>query len=190
MKREQTPLGQDRGVGASSLGRGHDHSSAGTRGRTLPAVPTRELELQLAIMARRLSKPVRLHGPSGFTVLDRPAYQALWRICDEGPLRPTTLAGLLEVDLSVVSRQVRSLEDVGFVQRKTDPADARAALVSATEAGREAFERTRQQRTEVLEEVLAGWPDDERAVFVRLLSRFNDELEASIARRRAEIDQP
>src|SRR3954452_4547115 len=136
------------------------------RWRTEPyasAVAMTELELQLALMARRLSKPVRLHGPSGFTVLDRPAYQALWRIVDEGPLRPTTLAGLLEVDLSVVSRQVRALEDVGFVQRQTDPGDARASLVSATESGRQAFERTRQQRTEVLDEVLAGWPDEERA---------------------------
>ena len=139
------------------------------------------------MMARRLSKPVRLHGPSGFTVLDRPAYQALWRICDEGPLRPTTLAGLLEVDLSVVSRQVRSLEDVGFVQREPDPADARAALVSATEAGRRAFEMTKQQRTEVLDEVLAGWPEAEREAFVTLLSRFNDQLEASITRRQAEV---
>lgn len=145
-----------------------------------------ELELQLAVMARRLSKPVRLHGPSGFTVLDRPAYQALWRIVDEGPLRPTTLAGLLEVDLSVVSRQVRALEDVGFVQRQTDPADARASLVSATASGRDAFERTRQQRIEVLDEVLEGWPDDERACFVALLGRFNDQLEAAIARRQAE----
>ena len=152
-------------------------------------MPTPELELQLAMMARRLSKPVRLHGPSGFTVLDRPAYQALWRIVEEGPLRPTTLAGMLEVDLSVVSRQVRSLEDAGFVRRQTDPQDARAALVSATEAGREAFGRTKQQRTEVLDEVLAGWPEDEREVFVTLLSRFNDQLEASITRRQAELQQ-
>ena len=152
-------------------------------------MPTQELELQLAMMARRLSKPVRLHGPSGFTVLDRPAYQALWRICDEGPVRPTTLAGLLEVDLSVVSRQVRSLEDAGFVHRQTDPHDARAALVSATDAGRDAFERTKQQRTEVLDEVLAEWPEAEREVFVRLLTRFNEQLEASIARRREEAER-
>jgi DNA-binding MarR family transcriptional regulator len=138
------------------------------------------------MMARRLSKPVRLHGPSGFTVLDRPAYQALWRICDEGPVRPTTLAGLLEVDLSVVSRQVRALEDAGFVQRQTDPQDARAALVSATPAGRGALERTRQQRTEVLEEVLQDWPAADRERFSTLLSRFNAQLESAIARRQSE----
>ncbi len=151
-------------------------------------VPTWELEQQLNVLARRLSKPVRLHGTSGYTVLDRPAYQALWRIVEEGPLRPTSLAGMLEVDLSVVSRQVRALEDVGFVQRVTDPADARAALVSATEAGLAAFEDTKRQRTEVLSEVMGDWPDHDRAELVRLLSRFNVEVEAAIARRRDSLE--
>lgn len=151
-------------------------------------VSTSELEQQLNMLARRLSKPVRLHGSSGYTVLDRPAYQALWRIVEEGPLRPTALAGMLEVDLSVVSRQVRALEDVGFVQREIDPADARAALVSATESGLAAFEDTKRQRTEVLSEVLGDWPEQDRGELVRLLARFNLELEAAIARRRAALE--
>jgi DNA-binding MarR family transcriptional regulator len=151
-------------------------------------VPLPELEQQLSLLARRLSKPVRLHGPSGWTVLDRPAYQALWRIVDEGPLRLTTLAGRLEVDLSVVSRQVRSLQDAGFVSRTPDPDDARAALVSVTDSGREALVRTRKQRTEVLDSVLEQWDDADRASLVRLLGRFNVELEAAIAERQAAQD--
>ena len=137
------------------------------------------------VLARRLSKPVRLHGPSGHTVLDRPAYQCLWRVVENGPLRPTSLASLLEVDLSVASRQVKALEDVGFVQRCTDPADARATLVSATPAGIEAFESTRRQRAEVLAEVLGSWSEADRAQLVQLLARFNVELEAVVARRTA-----
>ncbi|MCU1594512.1 MAG: hypothetical protein JWO12_1904 [Frankiales bacterium] len=150
-------------------------------------MPTPELEQQLNLLGRRLSKPVRLHGSSGWTVLDRPAYQALWRIVEDGPLRPTTLAALIGVDLSVVSRQVKALEDVGFVTRSPDPADARAALVRATESGLDAFEQTRLQRTEVLDEVLAAWPAEDRANLVRLLTRFNHEIEAAIANRQAAI---
>ena len=149
-------------------------------------MPLPELEQQLLLLARRLAKPIRLHGPSGYTVLDRPAYQALWRIVEEGPLRPTALAGLLEVDLSVVSRQVRALEDAEFVERTTDPADARAALVSATAAGLAAFQDTQRQRTQVLDEVLGEWTEDDRQALVRLLTRFNTQLEASIAQRLAE----
>lgn len=150
---------------------------------------TQALEQQLSLLARRLAKPVRLHGPSGFTVLDRPAYQALAWIVDEGPLRVTTLARLVEVDLSVVSRQIKALEGVGFVQRQVDPDDARAFLVSVTEAGAQAFATTREQRGEVLREVLADWPEDDRDAFARLLSRFNVELEAAIARRQVPADE-
>lgn len=148
-------------------------------------MPLPALEQQLLVLARRLSKPVRLHGPSGYTVLDRPAYQALLRIVEDGPVRPTTLAALLEVDLSVVSRQVRALEDVGFVQRETDPSDARASLVSATPAGKHAFRETQHQRAQVLDEVLADWQPHECETFVELLTRFNTQLEASIAARRS-----
>jgi len=123
-------------------------------------------------------------------VLDRPAYQALARIVDEGPLRATNLAKLVEVDLSVVSRQIKALEDVGFVQRQPDPADARASLVSVTEEGALAFAKTQQLRGEVLREVLTDWPEDDHEAFVRLLSRFNVELEAAIARRLAIADGP
>jgi DNA-binding MarR family transcriptional regulator len=142
-----------------------------------------ELEQQLILLSRRFAKPIQLHGPSGFTVLDRPAYLALVRIHDEGPLRITALSGLLDVDLSVASRQVKALEDTGFVQRAPDPADARAALVSATEAGRAALEHVRAQRREVLGEVLATLPERDREALVRLLAAFNAGLDEAVARR-------
>ena len=142
-----------------------------------------DLEQQLSQLARRISRPVQLHGPSGHTVLDRPAYMTLWRLVDDGPFRPTVLAGLLEVDLSVVSRQLRALEDVGFVQREVDPADARATLVSPTEAGRQALLETRALRASVLSEALADWPERDRSDLVRLLARFNVDLDEAVARR-------
>lgn len=147
---------------------------------------TTALELQLNVLQRRLARPVRLTGPSGYTVLDRPAYLALRRIVDEGPLRPTTLAGRLEVDLSVVSRQVRALEEAGLVQRRPDPADARAALVSVTEAGSQALEQVRQQRAAALGDVVSAWPPGDIDEFVRMLTRFNDEAEVAIKRRALE----
>jgi DNA-binding MarR family transcriptional regulator len=151
-------------------------------------VPVPALEQQLLLLARRLARPIRLQGPAGSTLLDRPAYQCLGRIVEEGPIRPTALAALLEVDLSVASRQVKGLADVGLVGRSPDPADARAALVSATPAGLQAFRHTQRQRTEVLDEVLSGWTERERHELVRLLSRFNAELEAVIGRRIAAAD--
>ncbi len=146
---------------------------------------TTALEQQLTVLSRRLAKPVRLHGPSGWTLMDRRAFGVLWRIAEEGPLRVTALAGLLEVDLSVASRQVRALVEAGYVRREPDPDDARAALVSVTTTGREAYESTAARRSDVLREVLAGWPAEDRSRFVDLLTRFNSDLEYSITQRQA-----
>lgn len=140
------------------------------------------LEQQLLLLARRLSKPVRLPGPHGETVLERPAYQALWRIVEDGPLRPTALATLLEVDLSVVSRQVRALEEADLVTRVADPGDARAALVSATGTGLAVLAETKRQRTQLLDEVLQDWSEADKVALTELLGRFNAQLEATISR--------
>jgi DNA-binding MarR family transcriptional regulator len=137
-------------------------------------VPLADLERQLALLARRLNKPVALAGQ---TVLERPAYLALAYLVDEGPLRPTALAALLEVDLSVVSRQLRALQDAGLVTRDPDPHDARAALVRPTPAGLAALNETRQVRRAFLDEALSGWPEADQQDFARLLGAFHRDLE-------------
>lgn len=143
-------------------------------------MPDAELERQLALLARRVVKSVALPGE---TVLERPAYAALGRLVDGGPLRPTVLAALLEVDLSVVSRQLRALQDNGLVQREPDPDDARAMLVRPTPAGLAALEETRRVRRAVLGEALADWSQTDRDDLVRLLTAYNHDLEAIITRR-------
>ncbi len=157
--------------------------SYGGSSPTVFAVPFHALEQQLSLLARRLTRPVQLDGPAPETVLERPAYQCLRQVVDHGPLRPTALAVLLEVDLSVASRQLKALEDVGLVGRCPDPADARATLVSATAAGVEAFQATQRRRAEVVEEVVRDWPEEDRDELVRLLTRFNLELERAVTRR-------
>ena len=140
---------------------------------------TADLERQLALLARRLSRPVALHGEM---VLERPAYLALGYLVDEGPLRPTALAGLLAVDLSVVSRQLRALQDAGLVARDPDPSDARAALVRPTDAGLEALEETRRARRLVLDAALSGWSGRDRDDLERLLGQFQRDLDEAVAR--------
>jgi DNA-binding MarR family transcriptional regulator len=93
-----------------------------------------------------------------------------------GERRATDLAADAFLDLSTVSRQVRSLVERGLVTRHPDPEDRRGSLLSATEAGRAAFEGYRQQRDAELASLLQAWPPEERAQLIRLLARLNDDL--------------
>jgi DNA-binding MarR family transcriptional regulator len=104
--------------------------------------------------------------------LDRAAYTLLTRLEECPTTRLTELAAVMEIDLSTASRQVRGLEDRGFVARVEDPCDQRAARLELTEAGREVLAAARALRVERIASRLAGWEQHEITDLARLLSRL------------------
>ncbi|BBA98070.1 putative MarR family transcriptional regulator [Actinacidiphila reveromycinica] len=100
----------------------------------------------------------------------------LGRLTEGGPRRATDLAADTLLDLSTVSRQIRSLVERGLVERRPDPEDGRGALLSPTGQGLAAVERYRAQRDQKLADALASWPSRDRREFGRLLARFNDDF--------------
>ena len=51
------------------------------------------------------------------------------------PIRPSEIAARQHVELSLVSRQVREMEDAGYLEVRANPADGRSCLVSLTPSG-------------------------------------------------------
>lgn len=100
----------------------------------------------------------------------------LARLVIGGDQRATDLAADAFLDLSTVSRQVRSLVERGLVARRPDPEDRRGSLLTATDAGRAAFENYRRQRDAELAELLAPWSPQDRADLIRLLGRLNEDM--------------
>jgi DNA-binding MarR family transcriptional regulator len=94
-----------------------------------------------------------------------------------GDRRATDLAADAYLDLSTVSRQVRSLVERGLVERYPDPEDRRGTLLRATDAGHTAFQQYRRQRDRELAALLEPWPPEDRSALIRLLGRLNDDLE-------------
>jgi DNA-binding MarR family transcriptional regulator len=106
--------------------------------------------------------------PSGAMVLSR--------LEELGPVRLSTLAQVLSLDISTVSRQVPVLERHGWVVRQRDPEDHRAQLFELTEAGREVLTEVRRSRVEVLGRLLPDWTEKELAAFAAQLHRFNADV--------------
>jgi DNA-binding MarR family transcriptional regulator len=100
----------------------------------------------------------------------------LGRLVHGGPRRATDLAADTYLDLSTVSRQIRSLVDRGLVDRTPDPDDRRGALLSATASGVAAYEHYRDQRNEQLARLLDSWPPEDRFQLIRLFGRLNDDF--------------
>ncbi|MFJ8671909.1 MarR family winged helix-turn-helix transcriptional regulator [Streptomyces sp. NPDC093589] len=106
----------------------------------------------------------------------------LARLVVGGDRRATDLAADAFLDLSTVSRQVRSLVERGLVARRPDAEDRRGTLLTATAAGRAAFASYRRQRDAELAALLELWPPQDRADLIRLLGRLNEDLAEQHAR--------
>jgi DNA-binding MarR family transcriptional regulator len=88
--------------------------------------------------------------------LELPYAQArlLSTIEDQGAARISDLAAFDHCSQPTMTTQVRRLEEAALVSRVTDPADARAVLISITAKGREVLARVRADRSAVVDPYL------------------------------------
>ena len=66
---------------------------------------------------------------------------------------------------------LNELEDMGYVERRRDPADRRRHMVDLTDAGRAALDRAERAQESVGDEIFAALSDEERATLRSLLGR-------------------
>jgi DNA-binding MarR family transcriptional regulator len=114
----------------------------------------------------------RYPGP-GLTLATASVLNVLART---GEHRCGDVAALMGVDASVVSRQLAELERHGYAGRRPDPADGRASLSFATDAGRELLVQLRESHARSVAESLSEWSDDEISDLTHRLRRLGSDL--------------
>ncbi|BCK53613.1 MarR family winged helix-turn-helix transcriptional regulator [Nocardia wallacei] len=107
------------------------------------------------------------------------AYSIIFRLLADGPMRSGTLAEAMFSDASTISRQVAGLVKRGLIERRADPDDGRASVLTVTDAGRELAEQLRKRRVEMLEHIVADWDRADREQLATLLRRFVDDYETA-----------
>ena len=66
---------------------------------------------------------------------------------------------------------LNELEDMGYVERRRDPADRRRHMVELTDEGRAALDRAERAQESVGDEIFVALSDEERATLRSLLGR-------------------
>jgi DNA-binding MarR family transcriptional regulator len=118
-----------------------------------------------ALAADLLSAVARLNRLATQRVkLEIPVAQArlLSTIEDQGEARISDLAAFDHCSQPTMTTQVRRLEDADLVSRVTDPADARAVLISITPKGSDVLARVRTDRGAVIDPYLNRLDDGAR----------------------------
>ena len=117
------------------------------------------------------------------TSLRRADASVLKVLAKDGEQRSGDIAAKLNVDASVVSRQLTALESDGLVVRRPDPTDARVSLTDLSAIGRARLEAMYAGFTLQLRAALADWSDDDMAAAAENLRRVAAAVtEASLKR--------
>jgi len=119
-----------------------------------------DLAVRIRTAVGRLGRGLRLtHADKNLSPSQR---DVLGTIARRGSIGLSELATLEGLNPTMLSRIVGKLELAGLVVRTQDPRDARAAQVTATDAGHEAHEQIRAERTDALLLALGQLSEDER----------------------------
>lgn len=137
------------------------------------------LGAQLVRLMRAIGRSKSLTAKDGPDGLERLAYAVLFCLVHDGPQRTGKLADLLYAEASTISRQTRSLVAHGLVERRADPVDGRACVLAPTIEGVRIFEENRANRNRWLAELMADWPEPERARLTELLELLVSGIERS-----------
>jgi len=99
---------------------------------------------QLHSAAIHLLRRIRLEdSASGLTA---PRLSALSVVVHAGPLSMTDLAAAEQIQAPSMTRLVASLERLGLIARKIDPADGRRVMVRATKQGKVVLQTGKRRR--------------------------------------------
>jgi len=94
-----------------------------------------------------------------------------------GPLHAGAAAEALIVDKSVISRQVRALEDLKLLELQPDPADGRVRILALTPFGSEQLALARMKDKEMVHRRLGAWPNEDLNQLATLLARLTATVE-------------
>jgi DNA-binding MarR family transcriptional regulator len=133
-----------------------------------------ELAARLRLATARLYRRLRQHSLGGLTPSQLSCLTSVEKL---EPVRLGDLAAREAVAPPTLTRIVAGLVELGMIERRADPDDARAALLTTTPKGRESLQTVREERTAFLVERLHHLPEIDREKLpglVDLLERLPD----------------
>ena len=137
-----------------------------------------DVNFQLVRFVRRARAYAIDHLAEVHPELDYNTFMILAAVQDApGGVRASDLVGDLFVHKSTISRAVSTLEQLGLINRETDPDDGRAQVLTVPKEAAQRVEAFRERSYAKLEEVLADWTAEEITTFLDHLTRLNDAAE-------------
>jgi DNA-binding MarR family transcriptional regulator len=105
----------------------------------------------------------------------------LRRLCEQGPTRQSVLAADFALSPHSITDIVDGLERLGLAERRPDPVDRRAKLVTITDAGQTALDVANATWQRLLTQIFGSLSQADRETLLRLLGSLDEAAERLIA---------
>ncbi|OPA78694.1 MarR family transcriptional regulator [Paenibacillus selenitireducens] len=139
--------------------------------------PREKLEIELGEQLNALisaSHALNVRAATKFdSSLQPAAFHIVRWLYSYGPTNAATLAESTAMDRSSVSRLVKQLQTLGYVNREASPNDGREIVLSLTEYGQQKIIDALKEKESVFYERLSEWKDAELHDFIQMLRHFN-----------------
>lgn len=136
---------------------------------TATSLTIAEMEEDPSVVLGRVRAVWKETAASLLPELQPVGYEILGTLVQVGEAKASALADMRETDGSVVSRQLRTLEEAGFVVSRADPKDCRARVLSETPVAIERVRAVRYQQQDRLRDILRSQPESEVRAFAAML---------------------
>ena len=90
--------------------------------------------------------------------------------------RPSEIAAREQVHQSLVTRQIREMEDAGYVSVNANPADGRSCLVELTPAGADELNRLTQTGLDRFASFVSEWEPADVRMLTALLEKLRESM--------------
>lgn len=111
--------------------------------------------------------------PAERAALSVAATRILSRLRDAGQLKISDLAAQERSSQPTITNHIKRLEELGYVERHSDPRDARVSLISVTSQGRAQLSAIRHELGSFLAPRLATLSDSEREAIRTAITALN-----------------
>ncbi|QIX27639.1 winged helix-turn-helix transcriptional regulator [Nocardioides sp. JQ2195] len=114
--------------------------------------------------------------------LKRSDVTILRTLSHHGECRPSSIAEVMGVGPSVISRQLVALGEQELVVRRRDPVDGRAELIALTPVGRERLDAMREAYVAGMQEQFTDWDEAKVRAAAALLEEISDHIAPALGR--------
>jgi len=141
----------------------------------------------LVIALYRLSRVQRAIAREALAELGGQGFAALAVVHREGPVRVSTVAEQLSVDLSVASRQVGALTLAGYVEREPDPEDRRATRINLTPEGTRVLRDSHRRMVAITATAVQEWSAEDVTSLAAQLERLREDFAEVASQNQKEV---